>query len=147
MNTFKLSLIILFIFAAFGCIDKQPQYETYNNQEITACGVKDPLTNYPWLSNFIEENKESVYNITIYLYTNIATSEDNIVIDISPNRGEHSQVSIDIYFWRKIYTCAGEQLFIIESEGIDREGWDNFFNSGNNTIKGIIWYRKIVYPE
>lgn len=147
MDTFKLSLIILFIFAAFGCNNKQPHYEIYENQEITACGIKDPLTNYPWLSNFIEENKESVDNITIYLYTNIATSEDNIVIDISPNRGEHSQVSPDWFFWKKVYSCAGEPLFIGESEGNDREGWNNFFNSGQNSIKGIIWYRKLVIND
>ena len=39
--------------------DSQAQFEIYENHEITACAVKDPLKNYTWLSEFIEENRRS----------------------------------------------------------------------------------------
>ena len=67
-----------------GC-DKKPKFEIYENHEISACGIIDPLKNSQWLSEFIEKNMESTNNITIYLYSNSETKEENIVIDILTN--------------------------------------------------------------
>ncbi|MFA5047218.1 MAG: hypothetical protein WC542_14935 [Paludibacter sp.] len=143
----KTKTIICFIFTVFILLscEKKPKYEIYENHEISACGINDPMKNSQWISEFIEKNMESTNNITIYLYSNSETKEENIVIDITPNGGENSNVSIDPFFWKKVYSCAGVQMFVSESEGIDREGWNHFFFSGQNSIEGIIWYSKIVY--
>ena len=143
MKTKRIVCFLFTLFILLGC-DKEPKFENYENHEISACGIIDPLKNSQWLSEFIEKNMESTNNITIYLYSNNETKEENIVIDITPNRGENSNVSANPYFWKKVYSCSGEQLFITESGEIDYESWDNFFYSNLNNIKGIIWYRKIV---
>ena len=143
MKTKRIVCFLFTLFILLGC-DKEPKFEIYENHEISACGIIDPLKNSQWLSEFIEKNMESTNNITIYLYSNSETKEENIVIDISPNGGENSNVSANPYFWKKVYSCSGVQLFITESGGIDNESWNNFFYSEQNTIKGIIWYRKIV---
>ena len=151
MKHMKLIFSCLFftlLFTACETItDKAPRFETYINHGITACGVKDPLVNYAWLGKFIEDNKDSGNNITIYLYANVETGTENIVIDIYPNRGKEPEVSRYVCYWIKIYSCSGEQLYINDSGEVDYESWDNFYDSGQNTVKGIIWYRKMVYPE
>ncbi len=142
----KIKRAVYFLFSLLilsGC-DKEPKFEIYENHEISACAITDPVENSRWLSDFIDNNIGSTNNITIYLYSNNETKEENIVIDITPNRGENSNVSANPYFWKKVYFCSGEQLFITESGEIDYESWDNFFYSNLNNIKGIIWYRKIV---
>lgn len=141
-------LFLTLLFTACETItDKEPRFETYINHGITACGVKDPLVNYAWLCKFIEDNKDSRDNITIYLYANVETSTENIVIDIYPNRTKEPEVSRNVYYWIKIYNCTGEQLYINDSNEIDYDSWDNFYYSGQNIVKGIIWYRKMVYPQ
>jgi hypothetical protein len=146
MKTIKLlpaTLLLPMLLGMVSCEEKdsQAQFEIYENHEITACAVKDPLKNYTWLSEFIEENRESTYNIMIYLYANAGTKEDNIVIDISPNRIGYPGVSIDIYEWKKIFSCEGDRLFVNASGGVDNESWNNFFYSGQNSVKGVLWSR------
>lgn len=96
----KTKTIICFIFTVFILLscEKKPKYEIYENHEISACGINDPMKNSQWISEFIEKNMESTNNITIYLYSNSETKEENIVIDITPNGGENSNVSIDPFF-------------------------------------------------
>ncbi|MPM85859.1 hypothetical protein SDC9_132942 [bioreactor metagenome] len=151
MKLMKLIFSCLFFILIFTACetytDKEPRFETYINHGITACGVKDPLVNYAWLCRFIEDNKDSRDNITIYLYANVETSTENIVIDIYPNRTKEPEVSRNVYYWIKIYSCTGEQLYINNSNIVDYESWDNFYYSGQNTVKGIIWYRRMVYPK
>jgi hypothetical protein len=143
MKTKRIVCFLFTLFILLGC-DKEPKFDIYENHKISACGIIDPLKNSQCLSEFIKKNMEPTYNITIYLYSNSETKEEKIVIDITPNRGENANVSANPYFWKKVYSCSGVQLFITESGGIDNESWNNFFNSEQNTIKGTIWYRKIV---
>ena len=143
MKTKRIVCFLFTLFILLGC-DKEPKFEIYENHEISACGIVDPLKNSEWLSDFIDKNMESTNNITIYLYSNSETEEESIIIDITPNGGEYSNVSANPYFWKKVYSCSGVQLFTTESGGINNESWNNFFYSEQNTIKGIIWYRKIV---
>ena len=143
MKTKRIVCFLFTLFILLGC-DKEPKFEIYENHEISACGIVDPLKNSEWLSDFIDKNMESTNNITIYLYSNSETEEESIIIDITPNGGEYSNVSANPYFWKKVYSCSGVQLFTTESGGINNESWNNFFFSEQNTIKGIIWYKKII---
>ena len=143
MKTKRIVCFLFTLFILLGC-DKEPKFEIYENHEISACGIVDPLKNSEWLSDFIDKNMESTNNITIYLYSNSETEEESIIIDITPNGGEYSNVSANPYFWKKVYSCSGVQLFTTESGGINNESWNNFFYSEQNTIKGIIWSKKII---
>lgn len=75
-TTGKLKLLFIFsfflIFFGIGCEDKEPQYEIYENHEISACGVEDPLVNLEWLRTIKDEivlNKTDIhssFNIDLY---------------------------------------------------------------------------------
>jgi hypothetical protein len=142
------TFVLLFILAGIvACEEKEPQYEIYENHEISACGVDDPLINLDWLDKFITENKESTYNITIHLYNNTETLEDKIVIffDIDTyTNGKTILYPIDPYSSNQVYTCSGERLFVDDSGEINSDEWDNFFYSGKNKSQGVIWYRRRI---
>jgi len=135
---------LLFVLALAGCEKKAeaPQYEIYENHNISACGVDDPLRNLDWLAEFTANYKDEAINVTIYLYANIETKEENIVMmyrlyTYSIPGG--SLETMDPHFADQVYSCSGERLFVDSSEEHYKE-WDDYFYSGKNESKGIIWY-------
>ena len=135
----------------------EPEYEVYENHDISACGVNDPLRNLDWLAEFTEENRRPVqgnlyyyWNLRIELYANTDTYEEYIVFFYSINMKHtenYSPEPPDPYFAQQVYTCLGERLFILEIEDgitINDLEWDKFFYSGKNESQGKIWNRNRI---
>jgi len=156
MKTKKAVLILSFLFLIIGmgsCEDKGTQYEIYENHEISACGVDDPLRNLDWLAEFTATKKEIAYSydIRIELYGNLETQEEHIVMFLSPYPRKNCR-PMNPFDLKQIYTCSGDRLFVeaLSSENPDEEwlnrqnGWNEFFYSEQNQSQGIIWYKKKV---
>ena len=151
MKTKKTSLIVplLFLIIGMGACDIIPRYEIYENHEISACGVVDPLRKLNWLAEFTTKLKRPRFNndspyldwdVRIELYSNIETQEEYIVMFLSPNRqGECGMVYPPGL--KPVYSCSGELMFANSSGLINREEWHDFFYSGKNKSQGIIWNR------
>ena len=155
MKTKKSVLILPFLFLIIGIEacgdkevfgDKEPQFEIYENHDISACGIDDPLRNLDWLAEFTAARNpacDSVYyswNIRIELYANIDTHEEYILIYFFPIRNlqcteEYCPEMPDPYFTEQVYRCSGERLV---------EEWHEFVYSGKNKSQGIIWYRNRI---
>lgn len=106
MKTKKVLLIIPLLFLIIGmggCEDNEPQYEIYENHEISACGVEDPLKNIEWLKiicNEIVLTKRNIHlSFSIDLYETKETKEHVILIPYSPNKG---------IFNYNVYDCSGK---------------------------------------
>lgn len=129
-------LILGFLFTLFfvsGC-EKRPQYEIYENHDITVCGVKDPLRNMEWIKNYCAEHSKA-YFIKISLYQDLETNANYFVIesksDFIPGR------SPSCIFSESVYSCDGVQLLFYGVEGPIPEGWDEFFEKVK--LVGTIW--------
>ena len=155
MKTKKLVLILPFLFLIIGieaCGDKEPRFEIYENHDISACGVDDPLRNLDWLAEFtakapISNDNDNVigrdishYNIRIELYGNIETQEEYIVFFLFSNGIIECRPAYLPYF-HQVYSCLGERLFVDSSGSVNGEQWNDFFHSGKNESQGIIWDR------
>ena len=139
---------LLFVLALAGCEKKAeaPQYEIYENHNISACGVNDPLRNLDWLAEFTANYKDKAINVTIYLYANIETKEENIVMiyrRYTYYEDGNFLETMDLYYANQVYSCSGERLFADSSEE-HYEEWYDFFHSGKNESQGIIWYRSRI---
>ena len=116
MKTKKVLSIILFLFLMIGmgaCKDNEPQYKIYENHEISACGVDDPLQNIEWLREYCEilkktHNLSSVY---IHIYKVTGTDDHLFKMSISYSDFEYSPFlySED---WRD---CTGKLVFTVKS--------------------------------
>ena len=94
---FIIPAFLLLIWAGFsGCEKKKepekgPQFEIYENHDISACGVDDPLRNLDWLAEFTAKYKNPIsyedihndvylsYGCRIELYVNVETQEEHLV--------------------------------------------------------------------
>lgn len=129
-----------------GCeneLEKEPQFEIYENHDISACGTDDPLRNFDWLAEFTANYESDVINVTVYLYANVETSEEYIVMIHRRYTYEEDGAllsTIPPQYSDQVYSCSGERLFV-DSSGEATEGWDEFFYSEKNQSQGIIWYR------
>ena len=88
-----------------GCKDKEPKYEIYENHDISACGVEDPLRNIEWLAETYQEliNSKDMSQSSISLYQVI--DKDEYIFAISrPWSDEH-------YFTINYRNCSGEHVF------------------------------------
>lgn len=94
------TFMLLFILAGMvACEDKEPQYEIYENHEISACGEEDPLKNMEWLEEDIKKYP-AARSIEIFVYANNITEEELIV-----------EVIFSKYQWHIISFCNGENVF------------------------------------
>ncbi len=147
MKTRSVLLSVIFPFFLFtlffvsGC-EKRPQYEIYENHDITACGVKDPLRNIEWIKNHRAEHPNPHYMV-VSLYEDSETKANFIVIvngtQFIPER------SPSAIFMEAIYTCDGIFIFSHGTEGPYPEGWDEFFEKVK--FVGTIWSCERVYNK
>ena len=125
------SLFLLFFLT--GC-RKEPQYELYENHNISACGIVDPLKNLPWLKAYCSEHYNS-YSTTVSIYINNTSGVNHIVILNTSAENRDRDPSI---IWRHVvYTCEGVGVLFNYTEGTVSEGWDAFFLE--NTLVAKIW--------
>jgi len=133
MKTKKYFYFLLGLIILYGC-DNKPEFEIYENHNIPACGITDPLKNIPWLNTYVAEHLNS-YSANISIYKN-NTSEVNYIIIETSTKFEPG-VSPSPIYTTSVYTCGGEMLMFQGSEGPKPEGWNNFF--AEKTLIAKIW--------
>ena len=97
------TLLIVFAVTVFtGC---KKNYTIYENHDITACGVKDPLVNLPWLAEECEKAKKAKNGETTISLLQDTVTKDNVfkLMYYYKNKG-------DIYIIYG-YNCSGKELY------------------------------------
>ena len=97
------TLLIVFAVTVFtGC---QRNYTVYERHDITACGVKDPLVNLPWLAEECEKAKKAKNGETTISLLQDTVTKDNVfkLMYYYKNKG-------DIYIIYG-YNCSGKELY------------------------------------
>ena len=97
------TLLIVCAVAVFtGC---KKNYIIYENHDITACGVKDPLVNLPWLAEECEKAKKAKNGETTISLLQDTVTKDNVfkLMYYYKNKG-------DIYIIYG-YNCSGKELY------------------------------------
>mgnify|MGYP000919214428 FL=1 len=104
MKNVSLILITLgfVLVALIGC---QRNYTVYERHDITACGVKDPLVNLPWLAEECEKAKKAKNGETTISLLQDTVTKDNVfkLMYYYKNKG-------DIYIIYG-YNCSGKELY------------------------------------
>ena len=95
LTVFALCLLII----GTGC-EKEPKYEIYENHEISACGINDPLNNIEWLAK-MEKDPTSLVNIMLLKNTNTEENYFRFVFQ-EDEMGYSSMVYFD---------CRGNNIF------------------------------------
>lgn len=114
-------MIVLFLLGGMGC-EKEFKYEIYENHEITACGVKDPLNSIEWLAK-AEKDPKSL--ISIGLYKNIH-SEENYFAFHWPNELGYTSSNY--------YDCNGKLVF----------GWNSVSSPGESSYEKFFSDKEFV---
>ena len=97
------TLLIVFAVTVFtGC---KRNYTVYERHDITACGVKDPLVNLPWLAEESEKAKKAKNGETTISLLQDTVTKDNVfkLMYYYKNKG-------DIYIIYG-YNCSGKELY------------------------------------
>ena len=97
------TLLIVFAVTVFtGC---KRNYTVYERHDITACGVKDPLVNLPWLAEECEKAKKAKNGETTISLLQDTVTKDNVfkLMYYYKNKG-------DIYIIYG-YNCSGKELY------------------------------------
>lgn len=97
-ETILLMMITLFLLGGMGC-EKDFKYEIYENHEISACGIKDPLNNIQWLAKAKKDTKSL---ISVGLYKNIHSEENYFAFHLPNDLGYTTMV---------FYDCSGNNIF------------------------------------
>ena len=102
-NVSLISITLGFVLVAMiGC---QRNYTVYERHDITACGVKDPLVNLPWLAEECEKAKKAKNGETTISLLQDTVTKDNVfkLMYYYKNKG-------DIYIIYG-YNCSGKELY------------------------------------
>ncbi len=142
MKTKKIFLMLPFLFLIIGvggCKEDEPQYEIYENHDITACGVEDPLRNIKWLMEFCNEHSQA-HSVEVFLYKHKNMDDNHIIINTATEFQKDRSPAI--IYTRSVYSCKGELLLFYGTEGMVPDGWNEFFE--NNQSTGLIWSIKAI---
>ena len=95
-------LIVCAVTVFTGC---KRNYTVYERHDITACGVKDPLVNLPWLAEECEKAKKAKNGETTISLLQDTVTKDNVfqLMYYYKNKG-------DIYIIYG-YNCSGKELY------------------------------------
>ena len=95
-------LVVCTVTVFTGC---KRNYTVYENHDITACGVKDPLVNLPWLAEECEKAKKAKNGETTISLLQDTVTKDNVfkLMYYYKNKG-------DIYIIYG-YNCSGKELY------------------------------------
>ena len=98
-------------------------YEIYENHDISACGVNDPLQNIDWLKKYCESLKErqDILSVSIDLYKVIGKEhvfKINIAFLLSPDEwGDMIDIYGNIGYLEEWRNCTGEIIFRVPYPG------------------------------
>jgi hypothetical protein len=166
MKTLKLLLLIpLLLIGLAGCEKDEEQkneYEIYENHDISACGVNDPLVNIGWLAELAHgySNLYSGKGRYILVYRNNFSKDDTFMVKLYPQHGDEnikSNVPAYPYIIITVYSCEGQVLIAgegdesneqygplhSETQPIPYESWNDFFLQ--NELIDTIWAIKKQY--
>ena len=133
MNT-KTIIFSLFAFLLFiGCQD-EPQYSRFEDHNVAACGVADPLNNLPWLKAYCIEHHD-YYSAIISIYKNNLTDENHITI--TDGQRNSPGATPQVLYRSLIYSCDGVLITFSASEGPRPAEYDRFFDE--NMLVAKIW--------
>ena len=95
-------LVVCTVTVFTGC---KRNYTVYENHDVTACGVKDPLVNLPWLAEECEKAKKAKNGETTISLLQDTVTKDNVfkLMYYYKNKG-------DIYIIYG-YNCSGKELY------------------------------------
>ena len=101
----KVISTLLIVFAVTVLTGCKRNYTVYENHDITACGVKDPLVNLPWLAEECEKAKKAKNGETTISLLQDTVTKDNVfkLMYYYKNKG-------DIYIIYG-YNCSGKELY------------------------------------
>ena len=135
MKTKTISCIFFTLLLLIGC-KNEPKYEIYENHNISACGIEDPLKNIEWLTQYCNKNVKA-YSVDIYIYENTETSENYIVIYTLDKGYEYYQMNV--------FSCSNELLFHWNTGTSPSPQYTAFFSNKKEICK--IWsLREILEP-
>ena len=102
----KVIYTLLIVFAVMVFTGCKRNYTVYERHDITACGVKDPLVNLPWLAELCK-NSSKEGDMSIFLLQDTITQdyffETNRVFELY-GRGKFSR--------GECYNCEGDTIMI-----------------------------------
>ncbi len=127
MKTKRIIYLLFTMFILLSCA-KEPKYEIYENHNISACGIEDPLKNIEWLTQICKNNIKA-YNVDIYIYENTETKENYFVIYVLDK--EHDDYLINVF------SCSNELLFHWNAGTSPSPLYTAFFS--NKKEVGQIW--------
>ena len=135
MKTKTISYILFTLLLLMGC-KKEPRYEIYENHNISACGIEDPLKNIEWLTQYCKKN-EKAYSVDIFIYENTETSE-NYIVTYSLEKGYE-------FSYTNVFNCSNELLFHWYNGTSPSPRYDTYFS--NKKVISKIWsVREILEP-
>ena len=102
-RVFLQTISVVFVVTAVVSCTRKPTI--YANHDITACGVKDPLVNLPWLAEECEKAKKAKNGETTISLLQDTVTKDNVfkLMYYYKNKG-------DIYIIYG-YNCSGKELY------------------------------------
>lgn len=123
---------VLPLLMGVGCEkDNNPKYEIYENHQVSACGVDDPLKNIQWLKDYVAANFNA-YSTNIFIYKDKNSETNYFVIetntDFKPDRSPSSIKTTSVY------TCSGERILFYGTEGPIPSTWDEFFQQNEKLL-------------
>lgn len=123
MKIKKIFLMMPFLFLIMGiggCEDKEPKYEIYENHDISACGVEDPLLNIEWLANYRQYyiSGKDVLEVYIFLYKIIGKDEYVFATSIPSQIEYYSSISYR--------NCLGDIIFEWETVNPPNPSFEDF---------------------
>ena len=95
-------LVVCAVTVFTGC---KRNYTVYENRDITACGVKDPLVNLPWLAEECEKAKKAKNGETTISLLQDTVTKDNVFKLMYYYKNKR-----DIYIIYG-YNCSGKELY------------------------------------
>ena len=120
-KTVLFTLFVLFLLiGGVECEENTPRYEIYENHEISACGVDDPLNNLQWLKDQTQKLGKLKGLFTILLYENNINSENYFVESYTDSK-------IVEYSYQSIYNCKGNKIMTKGIEAPPSDEWKKFF--------------------
>jgi hypothetical protein len=142
--------ILLMLASAFTCRKEDEnnqnlEFGIYENHEISACNVSDPLVNINWLKEFCKGHGKSKFTIEIYLYSD--RSSINTILTVTKpfmdNSQEKQDVAVYLYNQFALKDCFGNVIMNGETSVYDETflpntpDWTHFFDNNENV--GLIW--------
>ena len=145
MQKMTTGLLYILFFFTLGCVSvakskEEQKYEVFENHDISACGINDPLLKIEWLKEYCVNLLQTQYfsSVYIYLYKVIDTGEHLFKISISFSDFEYSPFlySED---WRD---CAGNLIFGINSGVPSKPGLVEEFLNNKEYVTELLQYVK-----